>query len=141
MSVRANSVSAYKETSVRTASGGKMIIMLYDGAIRNIDAAISHLEAGTKQLDLVNTSVVKAQDIITELMVSLDMEKGGEIAEKLFALYRFFSNQLMDGNIKKDPEPLRSVKTMMSDLRGAWAQIENTTSVKGQAPTGVNIAG
>jgi flagellar protein FliS len=141
MSVRANSVSAYKETSVRTASGGKMIIMLYDAAIRHIDTAVGHLESGTKQLDLVNASVVKAQDILTELMVSLDMEKGGDIADKLFALYRFFNNELMDANIKKDPDPMRSVRTMLSDLRGAWAQIVNTTTVKGQAPSGVNIAG
>ena len=79
--------------------------------------------------------------MLTELMVSHGMEKGSEIADKLFALYRFCNNELMDANIRKDPEPMRSVRTMLSDLRGAWAQIVNTTSVKGQAPSGVNIAG
>lgn len=141
MSLRANSVSAYKETSVRTASGGKMIIMLYDAAIRQIDTAVNHLQSGTKQLDQVNSAVLKAQDIITELMVSLDMEKGGEIADKLFGLYRFFNDQLMDGNVRKDAEPMRSVRTMMNELRGAWAQIVPTTNVKGQSSSGVNIAG
>ena len=141
MSYRANSVSAYKETSVRTASGGKMIIMLYDAAIRQIDTAVGHLESGTKQLDLINTAVLKAQDIITELMVSLDFDQGGEIAPKLFGLYRFFNEQLMEGNINKDPEPLKNVRTMLNDLRGAWAQIVNTTRVENRAQSGVNIAG
>lgn len=141
MSIRANSVSAYKETSVRTASGGKMILMLYDGAIRNIDAAIGHLESGTKQLDLVNNAVLKAQDIITELMASLDFDKGGDIAPKLFGLYRFFNEQLMEANLHKDAAPLKSVRSMMSELRSAWAQIASTTSVEGRTSNGVNIAG
>jgi flagellar secretion chaperone FliS len=141
MSLRANSVSAYKETSVRTASGGKMIIMLYDGAIRQIDTAVEHIESGTKQLDLVNTAVLKAQDIITELMVSLDFDKGGEIAPRLFGLYRFFNEQLMEGNLKKDAEPLRLVRGMMSELRSAWVQIASTTNVEGRTSSGVNIAG
>ena len=141
MSLRANSVSAYKETSVRTASGGKMILMLYDAAIRQIDTAVGHLESGTKQLDLVNNAVLKAQDIITELMVSLDFDKGGDIAPKLFGLYRFFNEQLMEGNVRKDAQPLRSVSSMMRELREAWAQIANTTSVEGRQSNGVNIAG
>ncbi|MFW5737540.1 MAG: flagellar export chaperone FliS [Spirochaetota bacterium] len=141
MSIRANSVSAYKETSVRTASGGKMILMLYDGAIRNIDAAIGHLESGTKQLDLVNNAVLKAQDIITELMASLDFDKGGDIAPKLFGLYRFFNEQLMEANLHKDAAPLKSVRSMMSELRSAWAQIASTTNVEGRTSNGVNIAG
>ena len=141
MSLRANSVSAYRETSVRTASGGKMILMLYDAAILQIDSATGHLDERTKQLDLVNTAILKAQDIITELMVSLDFEQGGEIAPKLFGLYRFFNEQLMQANIQKDPEPLRGVRTMMSDLRDAWAQIVTTTSVPSRTKSGVNIAG
>ncbi len=141
MSLRANSVSAYKETAVRTASGGKMILMLYDAAIRQIDAAVGHIESGTRQLDLVNTAILKAQDIITELMVSLDFEKGGELAPKLFGLYRFFNEQLMEANLNKDPEPLRGVRSMMGELREAWSQIVPTTPVQGRSQSGVNIAG
>jgi len=141
MSLKANRVSAYKETSVRTASGGKMILMLYDAAIVQLDTAVGHLESGTKQLDLVNASILKAQDIITELTVSLDFDQGGEIAPKLFGLYRFFNEQLMEANLQKDPEPLRSVRTMMNELRGAWAQIVTTTNVQSRSATGVNIAG
>ncbi len=141
MSLRASSVSAYKETTVRTASGGKMILMLYDAAIRQMDTAVEHIESGTKQLDLVNTAVLKAQDIITELMVSLDFEKGGELAPKLFGLYRFFNEQLMEANLRKDAEPLRSVRSMMGELREAWSRIVPTTTVQGRNQNGVNVAG
>ena len=141
MSTRANPVSAYKETSVRTASGGKIIVMLYDEAIKQLDTAISLLDSETRELDRVNNSILKAQDIITELMVSLDFEKGGEIAPKLFALYRFFNDQLMEANIQKDAEPLRNIRGFLDDLRDAWAQILGKTQVQGNAATGVNIAG
>ena len=141
MSTRANPVSAYKETSVRTASGGKIVVMLYDEAIKQLDSAIALLGTDTKELDRVSNAILKAQDIITELMVSLDFERGGEIAPKLFVLYRFFNDQLMEANIQKDAAPLRSVRQFLDSLRDAWTQILGTTQVQGGAPTGVNIAG
>ncbi len=141
MSSRADSGSAYRETSVRTASGGKMVLMLYDAAIRQIDIAVEHIESGTRQLDLINTAILKAQDIITELMVSLDFDKGGVIAPKLFGLYRFFNDQLMDGNLRKAAEPLQGVRSMMVELRDAWSRIVTTTNVEGRTTHSVNIAG
>lgn len=140
MSTRANPVSAYRETSVRTASGGKIIVMLYQEAIKQIDQAKSLLQSDTRELDRVNNAILKAQDIITELMVSLDFEKGGDIAPKLFGLYRFFNDELMKANINKDPEPLTSVRDLLSELLDAWVQIIGKTKVEGTT-TGVNIAG
>lgn len=116
--------------------------MLYDEALRQIDAAVGLLEASTRQLDMVNNAIVKSQDVVTELMVSLDMEQGGEIARNLFRLYLFFNQQLMDGNIKKDPSPLKNVRDLMSELRDAWKQIENTpVEIPPVQSTGLNIAG
>jgi flagellar biosynthetic protein FliS len=94
-----------------------------------------------KQLDQINNSILKAQDIVTELMVSLDFEKGGEIAPKLFGLYRYFNDQLMEANINKNPEPLSVVRRLMGELRDAWSQILGKTNVEGTATGGVNIAG
>ena len=141
MSTRANPVSAYRETSVRTASGGKIVVMLYDEAIKQLDTATTLLETDTKELDRVNNAILKAQDIITELMVSIDFDKGGEIAPKLFSLYRFFNDQLMEANIQKDAEPLKTVRQFLGELREAWAQILGKTQVEGGTVTGVNIAG
>ncbi|MEM5947407.1 flagellar export chaperone FliS [Spirochaetia bacterium 38H-sp] len=118
-----NAINAYKQTSIKTASQGKLIIMLYDGAIRNIDSAIELLEQKTRQLDKVHNAIIKAQDIVTELAASLDMEKGGELASNLLSLYLFFDEQLTDANVRKDIEPLRKVRDMLASLRGAWAQV------------------
>lgn len=141
MSRRANPVSAYKETSVRTASGGKIVVMLYDEAIKQLDSSIALMETGTKELDRVSNAILKAQDIITELTVSLDFDKGGEIAGKLFGLYRYFNDQLTEANMQKDASPLRKVRLFLADLRDAWVKILSKTTVQGSAATGVNIAG
>jgi flagellar secretion chaperone FliS len=136
-----NSVHAYRETRVKTASQGRIIVMLYDEALRQIDEAVGLLDTGTKQLDRVNNSVVKAQDIITELMVSLDMEQGGDIARNLFRLYMFFNDRLMEGNVRKETKPLIEVRGLMASLRDAWREIENVATPSPAVTTGVNIAG
>lgn len=135
-----NPVHAYKETRVRTASQGRIIVMLYDEAIRQIDAAATALDSQTRQLDVVHNAIVKAQDIVTELMASLDFEKGGEISTNLFRLYLFFREQLMDANVKKDPIPLTAVRDLLGELRDVWEQIAATSSVASEY-RGINIDG
>lgn len=136
-----NPLRAYKETKVRTASQGKLIVMLYDEALKQLDAAIGGLENQSKQLDMIHNAILKAQDIITELMVSLDFDRGGEIAKNLFNLYMFFNRQLMESNVKKEIEPVKDVRRLMCDLRDAWVKIENTQVEGSAAGPSVNIAG
>ena len=143
MAKHANPVKAYRETQIKTASQGRIIVMIYDEAIKQVDAAISGLSGGTGSLEKVNAALVKSQDLITELMVSLDFQRGGEIAENLFTIYLFFNRQLSQANIKKDPTPLRNVRTMLADLRSAWASISGKSVGEENASgsTGLNIAG
>ncbi len=148
MSYTNQALTAYKETKVKTASRGSLIIMLYDECIRQIKEAITCLndeKVRPDRIEDIHRYVVKAQDIITELMASLNMEEGGEIAENLFSLYTFFNQQLFDGNVKKDAKPLITVKGMMEELREAWLQVVNSSaavSTDGKpASSGVNIAG
>lgn len=132
---------AYKETKVKTSSQGQIIVMLYDGALRNMDAAIDIMERGEKRLDAVNASITKTRDIVTELICSLDMENGGAFAERMFALYMWFNQQLLEANLNKDAAQVKAVRALMADLRDAWAQIIGRTNVEGRAMTGVNLAG
>ncbi|MFP4365049.1 MAG: flagellar export chaperone FliS [Spirochaetia bacterium] len=143
MNNRRNPLNAYKETSIRTSSQGKLIIMLYDEAIKQIKSAEGMIEEKSKKMDAVNNAIIRAQDMITELMVSLDFDKGGEIAKNLFSLYMFFNQQLMQANMKKDPEEMKKVRTMLSELRETWQQVIKKTGNQGGSTSGsgVNIAG
>ena len=137
-----NPYKAYRETQIKTASQGKLIVMLYDEAIRQVDAAIGGMGGDTLSLDTISNALIKAQDLVTELMVSLDFERGGDIARGLFSLYMYFNQQLVDANIKKEPEPLREIRRMLTELRSAWVQISGTSPPRDDSPKpGVNIAG
>ena len=108
-----NPLRSYKETQIKTATPGKLILMMYDGAIRNLNQALQDMDDEHRRYDSISNSLIKAQDIIAELMISLDFERGGEIAKNLFGLYVFMNRRLLDGNIQKDKVPLEEVKTLL----------------------------
>ncbi|MBP7495816.1 MAG: flagellar export chaperone FliS [Spirochaetales bacterium] len=136
-----NPLKAYKETNIRTASQGKLIVMLYDEAIRQLTLAIQELGKQSRKLDIVHNAVVKAQDVITELTASLDFEKGGEIAKNLLGLYLFFNRQLMEANVRKDAKPMEDVRKLLGELREAWIQIAHVQVEEPTPRSGVNLAG
>lgn len=127
-----NAYTAYKETGVKTASQGKLIILLYEEACRQLKAAEELFQEGDKippkNIEKLNKCIVRSQEIISELMVSLDMEKGGEIAKNLMALYVWFNQQLLEANINRSKERIMTVHKMISDLCGAWNIAVETTA-------------
>ena len=144
-----NAFSTYKETKIKTANHGQLLLMLYDEAIRQLDRSTELLEmnnSGKKdpgRIEQVGKAIMKTQDILTELMVSLDFEQGEEIARNLFALYTWFSRELLEANIKQDIVKIMSVRNMMNDLRTAWHEIamKNAAETSNRELAGVNIAG
>ncbi len=135
-----NPLNAYRQTRVKTASQGRLIVMLYEEAVKQLDLASEEIRKSDKKLDKFHNHIVKTQDIITELMASLDFEKGGDIAQNLYSLYMFFNQQLLQANMNKSADSLTEIRRMMSELRDAWASIEGQSST-GSTPMGVNIAG
>ena len=122
-----NPFNEYKKTQRATANQGKLIVMLYDGAIKFLNIAIDNMSP--KTYDIANANIIKAQDIITELLLSLNMRDGGEISQNLFNLYLYFKKALLEANIKKDAEMIKSVLKLIKDLRDAWDKISaNETS-------------
>ena len=83
--------------------------------------------------------IQKTQEIISELMVSLDMEKGGEIAKNLMSLYVFFNAELMNANISKDKAKIQNIKKMLFDLLGAWNVAVESTAPVSSPTTRLNI--
>jgi flagellar protein FliS len=143
-----NALSTYKEIRVNTASQGQLIIMLYSEAVKQLDMALHLLELNDAKKDpgrieQISKSIVKTQEIVTELMVSLDFEQGGEIAKNLFSLYSWFNRELMEANISQDTRRLSLILSHMENLRNAWQEIVATTTVEvgNREILGVNIAG
>ena len=134
MNYNARMLSAYKETSVKTASQGTLILMLYDEGIKKIEAAVELLDVQKvlpESIEKINKYILKAQEIITELMASLDTAKGGQIANNLMALYSYFYQQLLQANIKKDVALLKDILVMMQELRATWQQAIDAEKAKG----------
>jgi flagellar protein FliS len=144
-----NASSTYKETKIKTASQGQLVIMLYDEALKQLNLAIELLESddtGSKihgKIEQIGKSVMKAEEIITELMVSLDFEQGGEIAKNLFSLYSWFNRELLEANIARDIRRIKTVKNMLSELRDVWNEIAKnyTPESANREAVGLNIAG
>lgn len=111
----------YKQNQVNTASPKDLVILLYEGCIKFLRLAELGLEEN--RLDLVNKNLIKAQNIISELANTLDMEAGGEIAKELATLYDFFLNELFQANIQKDHEKIIYVREKMKELLDAWKEI------------------
>jgi len=116
-----NGVAAYQDTTVTTQNRGRLIVLLYDGAIKFMRLAIRELEAGNYEAK--GRYINRAQDIINELNAVLDTEAGGEIAVNLRKLYCFMSNRLSQANVKRDPQMIREVITLMEELNRSWRAI------------------
>ncbi|MCL2128194.1 MAG: flagellar export chaperone FliS [Treponema sp.] len=144
-----SALSTYKETRVNTASQGQLIIMLYSEAVKQLDKALDLLgmnESGKRdpsRIEKIGKAVVKTQEIVSELMVSLDFEQGGDIAKNLFSLYTWFNRELMEANIGQDARRISGVRNLLDDLRGTWQEVVAATvgETANREVVGVNIAG
>jgi flagellar protein FliS len=108
----------YRQTQVTTVDKGRLIIILYEGAIRFIREAIKAQEAG--DIPTKAASINRAMDIITELNQSLNMQEGGEIAINLRRIYKFWNDHLLKAKVNRDGQGLTDVETMMISLAQAW---------------------
>jgi flagellar protein FliS len=116
-----NGISAYQDSAVTTQSKGRLIVLLYDGAIKFMKLAIRELESDNYEAK--GRYINKAQDIITELNAVLDMNAGGEISANLRKLYLFMNSRLSEANIKRDPQMIREVVGLMEELNQSWKAI------------------
>jgi flagellar protein FliS len=117
-------VQEYQKSAVNGASPVQLVIMLYDGALRFMEAGKHAMAA--KDLDKQNSSLQKAQKIVMELMACLDMQGGGEVATNLLALYSYVLNELVEANLKDKPDGIERGIRVFSELRESWAAIDQT---------------
>lgn len=111
----------YKQNQVNTASPKELLVLLYEGCIKFLRLAELGLEEN--KLDLVNKNLIKAQNIISELLNTLDPDVEGDITRQLAGLYEFFLSELYQANIEKDANKIIYVREQMKELLEAWKEI------------------
>ncbi len=121
----ANPWQSYRQVATKTATPGQLVLMLFDGALRFLDKALVGFELDDP-LDsnlAINNNILKAQEIIRELNVSLNLEGGGEFAVTMRRLYNYYDLQLSQSNLKKDPTGIHLVIRLLTVIRDAWAEM------------------
>lgn len=118
-----NAFKTYHQDKIMTASPIELVILLYDEAIKQLKMAGFAMEE--KDIEKTNNSLIKAQDIISELVRSLDLKTN--IARDLLEIYDFVLNTIMEINMKKDKEKLEPIIDILSELRSAWVEVKAIT--------------
>lgn len=123
---------SYKHTEIATANPAKLLLLLYDGALKRLNRAKEAAER--EDVTELHDNLVKVQEILVELMLALDWEVGGDLAPRLHALYDFMYRTLVQANIKRDRAAIDEVIQLMSTLRDGWAEAYKQLSASGELP-------
>lgn len=130
-----NALNKYKQASVNTKSRGRILLMLYDGAIRFLEQAKLAMDRG--QPSVKGEKISRAHAIISELNVSLDHSVATELCGNLEALYMFMLDQLSEANKNNNVDNINVVIELLDGLRDSWRQVvlgpEATTRLQGGA--------
>lgn len=114
-----NPYQSYKQNSVNTASPGELTLMLYNGCLKFINQAKKAIEE--KNIEGKNTNIQKAQNIIQELMVTLNMDL--DISNNMMSLYDFMRRRLIEANVKSDISILMEVEELVTEFRDTWKEV------------------
>ncbi|ANC78574.1 MAG: flagellar export chaperone FliS [Bacillota bacterium] len=114
-----NANKAYQNNSVQTASPGELTLMLYNGCLKFIGLARTGIEL--KNTEQKNTNLLKAQKIIQELMVTLNMDL--EVSKSLMTMYDYINRRLIEANIQNDVKILDEVEDYVLDFRNTWKEV------------------
>ena len=140
-----NAHRQYSEVQIKTANKGKLIVLLYQGAIRFMRKSLAQLEQ--KDMEGKGKSLIKAQDIVLELLYALDQDmlaKGNELALNLQRLYLYCYRRLVRANMDMDQEPIKEVIELMGNLLEAWEKVVGSqvdTEVEEQVQPRLAITG
>ncbi|VAW70028.1 Flagellar biosynthesis protein FliS [hydrothermal vent metagenome] len=118
-------MSQYKQVGVQSSVGGAdphtLIQMLINGAIERLNTAKMHIQK--KNIARKGEDIGRAISIIDGLRSSLDMKKGGEIAENLESLYEYMQRQLLSSNIENNQQKIDEVLGLLNEIRSGWNAI------------------
>ena len=104
-----------------TASPAKLVSMLYDKVALSLKEAIAAIEAG--DIEARWRANARAMEILSHMWTTLDIEKGGEIAQNLDSLFSFMLSRLPEVDFRNDPGPAREVLELIEPLRESWREL------------------
>ncbi|RHW33312.1 flagellar export chaperone FliS [Neobacillus notoginsengisoli] len=113
-----NPNEVYQRNQVTTARPEELTLMLYNGGIKFLYQAKAAI--GKNDFSKANTLIIRTQDILSELMVTMNMDY--EISNSLLTLYDYMKRRLIEANITKDPEILTEIEGMLKEIRTAWSE-------------------
>ena len=116
-----NQSDAYKQQSILTAPPGRLLVMLYDGCLRFLFQAAYAMREGNQRQS--QDRMRRAEAIIDELTVTLDHDRGGEVAANLQGIYAFCRRHLIEAALEQDPTKIERVSELLGELREAWDEI------------------
>ncbi|WAA12016.1 flagellar export chaperone FliS [Fervidibacillus halotolerans] len=114
-----NPYQAYQTNSVNTATPGELTLMLYNGCLKFIQLAKKALD--DNNIEEKNKNIQKAQDIISELMSTLNMDI--EISHQMLPLYDFVRSKLIEANVKNSVQSLEEAESIITEFRDTWKQV------------------
>jgi flagellar protein FliS len=114
----ANPYARYQQTAIRTADRGDLLILTYEALLRWLSRAEEAIDNGS--LVDAHQALVNSQDLIANLSGSLDIERGGEVALNLQALYDYAHREVVRANLEKDKTVIASVRELLVPLLDAW---------------------
>lgn len=117
----AQAAATYQRNAVMTASPEKLVKMLYDGAIKNLEKSRAGLsDPSTARSQEVGLALSKAMGILGELRASLDHAAGGDISRNLDQLYEFSLDQLSQANLQRTPDGVKATLEVLRTLKEGW---------------------
>lgn len=122
----ATAIHQYKEDTITSAPPEKILLMLYEGAMRNMNLALTRLSASDRAGFSLHLG--KGQAIVSELVNSLDTNVGGEICKNLEKLYLFVIDRLMQANLKCEGREISHCLRIMKTLKEGWEDAVRQTS-------------
>jgi len=130
---------AYRQISTLTAPAGKIVLMLFDGALQSLERALtgfSHDDPAQANM-IIHNNLQRAQEIVRELNYALNMEQGGQCAATLRQLYDYFDRRIWDSNLRKRRDGVDEVIRHLNVLRDAWATMLRQQEAPAETPAAV----
>jgi flagellar protein FliS len=135
--VAINYNARYREQQITTASRGQLLLMVYDGILRALTEGKRAMQE--RRLEDQNRALKQAEDLLLELMITINYDSFPQLATNLERLYRYLYQQLVQANVHDDVQAVNDVTKLVQELRDTWAEADLLCRQQGQVRVGAGV--